>query len=185
MRYEFGIGRDGVNVEDDIGEIDTCDYPYDELWEFLKLGQDEVEVANKIINFYKASDSSDYRILIITPHSLMGPYNKNRQRHQADHYQTRSRLEAISETPELVERLIEIGLLELHSKWGFLRKRDGAGKLYTQPHPQAPYRLSPDFLFDTYPRLEEIAEDRELREFSEEQIPGPSPFEQLSWDDMP
>ena len=139
MRYEFK----------DKGEtiiLDTKQLDYEAIWDALRLRNGQREGANRIMDLYNSAYFND-RILIVTAYSRMKPYNKEAQRHQADHYRIRLELERAAQGNGLVRKLIHHGILEIHPKWRphlIMRKKE-EGRIVIGPghqrHPQAPYRL--------------------------------------------
>ena len=51
-------------------------------------------------------------------------------RQPADHYRTRAELMTVAKAPNVMDALVEYGLIELHPQWPFAQRS----------HPQAPYR---------------------------------------------
>ncbi len=149
MRYGFKNSIDGDFV------VDTRDIDYDITWNELNLNADEKEAAYRIIESYHLNDHSD-RIIVIDAYTLMKPINREEQRHAADHYKTRRELEIISRKASLLERLIESGVLELHSKWWrflLIKYEDKEKKIIRisskhKRHPQAMYRINPNILLN-------------------------------------
>ena len=139
MRYEF----------DDRGEttiVDTKQLDYESIWDALGLRNEQRERANRIIGLYNSADFND-GILAVTAYSWMKPYNREAQRHQADHYRTRIELERTAQDNGLVRKLVHHGILELHPKWRphLITRKEEEGRIVIGPghqrHPQAPYRL--------------------------------------------
>lgn len=147
MRYEFESVEHGNYI------VDTRDINYDITWNELNLNADEKEAADRIIEFYHLNDSSD-EILVIDSYTFMKQIEREKQRHSADHYKTRRELEIISRKANLVEKLIESAVLELHPKWRrFLsiiyedkEKKTISISNKHKRHPQAPYRINPNIM---------------------------------------
>ena len=146
MRYEF----------EDRGEttiVDTKQLDYKAIWDALRLRNSQREGANRIIDLYNSADFND-RILILTACSWMKPYDREAQRHQADHYRTRLELERAAQDNGLVRKLVHQGVLELHPKWKhhLATRREEEGRIVIGPgherHPQAPYRLNVGLLHE-------------------------------------
>ena len=140
MKYEF----------EDRGEttiVDTKQLDYEAIWDALRLRNGQREGANRIIDLYNSADFND-RILIVTAYSWMKPYNREAQRHQADHYRTRIELERAAQDNELVRKLVYHEILKLHPKWRshLITRKEEEGRVVIGPghqrHPQALYRLS-------------------------------------------
>ena len=141
MIYEF----------EDRGEmtiVNTKQLDYESIWDALKLRNSQRKGANRIIDLYNSSDFND-RILIVTAYSWMKPYNREAQRHKADHYRTRLELERAAQNNGLVRKLIHYGILEIHQKWTphLIKRKKEEGRIVVigpgyQRHPQALYRLN-------------------------------------------
>jgi len=139
MRYE---------IKDRSGEIiyiDTRNIDYNSVWETMGLSQRNRRMADRVIEPFNSADFDE--ILIVDSHSWMRPHNREEQRHQADHYRTRTELEKTAKNNKLVRKLIHYDILELHPEWWFLKtKKEEEGKIVIGPghirHPQAPYRLN-------------------------------------------
>jgi len=78
-----------------------------------------------------------------------------------DHYKTRDELERVTEDPSVVQRLIELGLIELHRSWSralIIPQETERGVFYDRSvhkrHPQVPYRLSSGTLHQIYEEQE-------------------------------
>lgn len=146
MRHEF----------DDRGEttvVDTKQLDYESIWDALGLKNGQRKVANRIIDLYNSADFND-GILIVTAYSWMKPYNREAQRHQADHYRTRVELERAAQDNGLVRKLVHHGILEIHPKWRshLITRKEEEGRIVVGPgherHSQAPYRLNVWFLHE-------------------------------------
>lgn len=139
MRYEFDV-RGETEV------ADTKQLDYEAIWDALGLKKKQRGGADRIIDLYNSADFND-GILILTTSSWMKPHNREAQRHQADHYRTRSELERAAQDNILVRRLLHHGILELHPKWRphLITRKEEEGRIVIGPgherHPQAPYRL--------------------------------------------
>ena len=137
-----------VELETVLGEkftVDTHELDYESIWCELELKPRQREGAQKIIDLYESANFYD-RIIIVTAFSGMKPDRREAQRHQADHYRTRSELERVADDNNLVRKLIYRDVLELHPKWeSYLMNPKGGGY---QQHPQAPYRLNVGTLYN-------------------------------------
>lgn len=140
MRYEF-------DVEGEVQVVDTSQLDYEVIWDALGLRNEERAGADRIIDLYHSVDFND-GILIVTAYSWMKPYNREAQRHQADHYRTRSELERVAQDNKLVEKLIDCDILELHPGMRpyLITRKEEEGRTIIGPgherHPQAQYRLN-------------------------------------------
>ena len=139
MRYEFDDGGKTTIV-------DTKQIDYEAVWGALGLKKKQREEANRIIDLYNSANFND-GITIVTAYSCMKPYNRETQRHQADHYRTRLELERVAQDNRLVRKLVHHGVLELHQKWRHLiTRKEEEDRIVIGPghkrHPQAQYRLN-------------------------------------------
>jgi len=139
MKYELKDGGETTIV-------DTKQLDCEAIWDALRLRNEQREGANRIIDLYNSADFND-GILIVTAFSWMKPYNREAQRHQADHYRTRIELERAAQNNGLVKKLVHHGILKLHPKWYHLiTRKEEEGRVVIGPghqrHPQALYRLS-------------------------------------------
>ena len=150
MRYEF-------QQQGDIISVDTRDLDYELIWDKLNLNKKQKGGAQKIIELYNSATFND-GILLVTALSWMKPYNREAQRHQADHYRTRSELEKSAGDVEIVTRLIDSEIMEIHSRWmpHLIIRGERVNRVIIghecKKHPQAPYRLN----------ISEIARSAEL-----------------------
>ncbi|MBI2065947.1 hypothetical protein HYT60_00330 [Candidatus Woesebacteria bacterium] len=140
MRHEFEVaGQTEV--------VDTRQLDYEAIWDALGLRDGQREGADRIIDLYNSADFND-GILIVDAYSWMKPYNREAQRHQADHYRTRSELERVAQDNKLVEKLIDYEILELHPQLRpyLITRKEEESRTIIGPgherHPQAPYRLN-------------------------------------------
>lgn len=139
MRYEF----------DDRGEtvvVDTKQLDYEAIWSALGLKNEQRDGASRIIDLYNSADFDD-GILIVTAHSWTKPYNREAQRHKADHYKTRLELERAAQDNGLVRKLVHHEILKIHKKWRYqlITRKEEGGVIKIGPgherHPEAPYKL--------------------------------------------
>ncbi len=140
MLYEFE-DAEGVTV------VDTQQLDYETVWDAIGLKSKQRKGANRIIDLYH-SDDFNQRILVFDRYSWLKPYNREAQRHQADHYKTRTELEGAAQDNKLVRKLIHEGILEPHPnlKPYLVTRRETERGIVIGPghkrHPQATYRLN-------------------------------------------
>lgn len=151
------------NLTGDTENFDITSVEYDLLWEELRLSRKEQQGADKIIKLYHSPPPRDEAILAHQERFSQSSFSdkswsREDFRHQAEHYHTRSELEAIAQGRKVVRKLIHHEILELHPKWGRgvreVREIEG-GSFFHQyfhypEHLQAPYRLNVLRLYDLW-----------------------------------